>query len=182
MVLKFAVSKQEKVKDYPWVSTLVNSASEQINVAYVASLIKYGFCKKLLRYKWTSDQLNTFFLTFWLVTQQTSQVRTKVVNWSEVHLYRSNFLQNPYFSCFPIRTRFTLWPKFCSNSWISNSTVLSVLLFRNSRWKSSWQPNSSRMWLTIAADFSFYLKCLRIASHLFQLHQIVELRTARAPL
>ena len=43
MVLKFAVSKQEKVKDYPWVSTQVNSASEQINVAYVASLIKYGF-------------------------------------------------------------------------------------------------------------------------------------------
>ena len=29
-----------------------------------ASKLKYGFCKKLLRYKWTSDQLNTFFLTF----------------------------------------------------------------------------------------------------------------------
>ena len=24
--------------------------------------------------------------------------RTKVFNWSEVHFYRSNFLQNPYFS------------------------------------------------------------------------------------
>ena len=35
MVLKFAVSKQEKVKVYPWVSTQVNSASEQINVALV---------------------------------------------------------------------------------------------------------------------------------------------------
>jgi hypothetical protein len=26
-------------------------------------------------------------------------VRKKVFNWSEVHLYRSNFLQNPYFRC-----------------------------------------------------------------------------------
>ena len=53
--------------------------------------LRYGFCKKLLRYKWTSDQLNTFFLTFWLVCCVTSQkVRKKV--------YRSNFLQNPYFS------------------------------------------------------------------------------------
>ena len=25
-------------------------------------------------------------------------MKTKVFNWSEVHLYRSNFLQNPYFS------------------------------------------------------------------------------------
>ena len=62
-------------------------------------LLKYGFCKKLLRYKWTFDQLNTFLLTFcpdqcW----SGKKVRTKVFNWSEVHLYRSNFLQNPYFS------------------------------------------------------------------------------------
>ena len=27
--------------------------------------LKYGFHKKLLWYKWTSDKLNTFFLTFW---------------------------------------------------------------------------------------------------------------------
>ena len=36
----------------------------------------------------------------WLAvhTEQTSQkVRKKVFNWSEVDLYRSNFLQNPYF-------------------------------------------------------------------------------------
>ena len=33
MVTKFAVSKQFKVKDYPWVSTQVNSASRQTNVA-----------------------------------------------------------------------------------------------------------------------------------------------------
>jgi hypothetical protein len=30
----------------------------------ILRLLKYGFCKKLLWYKWTSDQLNTFFLTF----------------------------------------------------------------------------------------------------------------------
>ena len=30
------------------------------------------------------------------------KVRTKVFNWSEVHLYQSNFLQNPYFNCVPI--------------------------------------------------------------------------------
>ena len=28
------------------------------------SFLKYGFCKKLLWYKWTYDQLNTFVLTF----------------------------------------------------------------------------------------------------------------------
>ena len=28
------------------------------------------------------------------------KVRTKEFNWSEVHLYRSNFLQNPYFSIY----------------------------------------------------------------------------------
>ena len=54
--------------------------------------LKYGFCQKLLRYKWTSDQLDTFFLTFQHWSGQ------KVFKCSEVHLYRSNFLQNPYFS------------------------------------------------------------------------------------
>ena len=74
------------------------SVDASISWTYIA-VVKYGFCKKLLQYKWTSDQLNTFFLTFWLVTQQPSQkVREKVFNWSEDHLYWSNFLQNPYFS------------------------------------------------------------------------------------
>ena len=68
----------------PWRSLLVHEW-KCISVVE-ALLLKYGFCKKLLRYKWTSDQLNTFFLTFWLVCCV-----------SEVHLYRSNFLQNPYF-------------------------------------------------------------------------------------
>ena len=35
MVLKFVVSKQEKVKDYPWVSTQGNSGSGQINGAVI---------------------------------------------------------------------------------------------------------------------------------------------------
>ena len=39
------------------------------------------------------------------------KVRTKVFNWSEVHLYRSNFLQNPYFN--------TLW----------DSATFKILIF-----------------------------------------------------
>ena len=31
---------------------------------FPVSKLKYGFCKKLHRYKWTSDQLNPFVLTF----------------------------------------------------------------------------------------------------------------------
>ena len=63
------------------------------------SSLKYGFCKKLLWYKWTSDQFNTFVFTFCPDQCWSGQkVKTKVLNWSEVHLYRSNFLQNPYFS------------------------------------------------------------------------------------
>ena len=42
---------------------------------------------------------SSLFDWFDLCAQQTSQtVRKKVFNWSEVQLYRSNFLQNPYFS------------------------------------------------------------------------------------
>ena len=36
----------------------------------------------------------------WLVyvhSKTSQKVREKMFNWSEVHLYRSNFLQNPYF-------------------------------------------------------------------------------------
>ena len=53
--------------------------------------------------------------TFWnriytKVTQQNSQkVKKKVFNWSEVHLYRSNFLQNPVHSN-PVKK----WGKKCS--------------------------------------------------------------------
>ena len=61
-------------------------------------LVKYGFCKKLLRYKWTSDHLNTFFFKIGKEQVSLPILRKKVFNWSEVHLYRSNFLQNPYFS------------------------------------------------------------------------------------
>ena len=57
--------------------------------------LKHGFCKEFLRYKWTSDQLNTF----WPDQCWSGQtVRKNVFNWSEVHLYRCNFLQNPYFN------------------------------------------------------------------------------------
>ena len=47
----------------------------------------YGLCKKLLWYKWTSGQLNTF-----LPDQHWSgqKVRKKAFNWSEVHTLRSS--------------------------------------------------------------------------------------------
>ena len=68
-------------------------------IFYLGTRLKYGFCKNLLRYQWTSDKLNTFVLTFFPNQHWSGQkVRQKVFNWSEVHLYRSNFLQNPYFS------------------------------------------------------------------------------------
>ena len=70
--------------------------------------LKYGFCKKLIWYKWTSDQLNTFVLTFFPDQHWSGQkVRKKVFNWSEVHLYRSNFLQNPHFRGL---ARWGFWP------------------------------------------------------------------------
>ena len=33
----------------------------RFSVSFYVRILKYGFCKKLLQYKWTSDQLNTFF-------------------------------------------------------------------------------------------------------------------------
>ena len=33
-------------------------------LTYIPNALKYGFCKKLLRYKWTSVQLNTFVFIF----------------------------------------------------------------------------------------------------------------------
>ena len=44
---------------------------------------KYGFCKKLLQYKWTSDQLNTFVFTFF-----SRSVRTKVFHILERQHYK----------------------------------------------------------------------------------------------
>ena len=66
--------------------------------------LKYRFCKKLLRYKWNSDQLNTFGSLFsksvliqcWF-SSDLEKNKPKVCNWSEFHLNRSYFLQNPYF-------------------------------------------------------------------------------------
>ena len=82
---------------------------EVLRTVQMSILLKYGLCKKLLRYKWTSEQLNTFFLTFWLVCCVTSQkVRKKVFNWSDAHVYRRNFLQNPYFRELPILYTYAL--------------------------------------------------------------------------
>ena len=48
-------------------------------------------------YTWNMDFIRSYFGTnepvlIW------KKVRTKAFNWSEVHLYRSDFLQNPYFT------------------------------------------------------------------------------------
>ena len=49
----------------------------------------------------TRCQLNTFFLTTYLATHsKPSKKWGKSVQLAEVHLYRSYFLQNPYFNCF----------------------------------------------------------------------------------
>ena len=50
----------------------------------------------------TSVQMNTFFLIFCPVCCLfAGKARKKVFNWTEVHLYRSDFLQNPYFKYLP---------------------------------------------------------------------------------
>ena len=68
--------------------------------------LKYGFCKKLSQYKWSSDKLNTFSITFWPVC---CAHKAHTANWpkqeeKEVHLYQSNFLQNPYFRSWRLKT------------------------------------------------------------------------------
>ena len=54
---------------------------------FMSYCLKYGFCKKLLRYKWTSDQLNTFFLPFWLVCFVCTSNQSK-----SVQLVRGSFV------------------------------------------------------------------------------------------
>ena len=56
----------------------------------VVNAMNLGMCKKV--------KTNEPFLNYKLNTKSGKKVRTKVFNWSEVHFYRSNFLQNPYFS------------------------------------------------------------------------------------
>ena len=63
------------------VKTLVTT-TKGTRISDLHTSLKYGFCKKLHRYNSKTSQ----------------KVRKKMFNWSEVHLYRSNFLQNPYFS------------------------------------------------------------------------------------
>ena len=40
--------------------------------------------------------------------QNQSKSEEKMFNWSEVHLYRSNFLQNPYFNSDVLKKHFAL--------------------------------------------------------------------------
>ena len=90
--------KKSLYSNQTYSTLLVWFYNNDVIISILMHWLKYGFCKKLLRYKCTSDQLNTFFLT--VCTANQSKVWKKVFNWSEVHLYRSNFLQNPYFRTF----------------------------------------------------------------------------------
>ena len=59
--LKFAVSKQEKFKDYPWVETPVNSALGHINVTKVISEMKRLVEAKAYRKKNQADVHDPLF-------------------------------------------------------------------------------------------------------------------------
>ena len=63
----------------------------QIHEIHVLSFIfsddaqlKYGFCKKLLLYKWTSEQLNTFFIKIRFTLSPNLILMRKVFNCSEL--------------------------------------------------------------------------------------------------
>ena len=46
---------------------------------------------------WILKEVTLVQMKFWPVDHWSSQkVKKKVFNWSEVHLYQSNFFQNPY--------------------------------------------------------------------------------------
>jgi hypothetical protein len=55
------------------------------------TILKYGFCKKL-----TLVQMNLWPVEHFFSADPAKKWGKKVFNWSEVHLYWSNFLQNPY--------------------------------------------------------------------------------------
>ena len=73
-----------------------------------ASLLKYGFCKKLLLFECNSDQLNIswpflssllggFGVALLLHPPKSDDKNVQeMFNWSEFHSERNNFLQNPY--------------------------------------------------------------------------------------
>ena len=63
---------------------------------YFCGILNYGFCNKLLRCKWTSDQLNTFS-SLWLITQQTSQKSSQRFICIDVASYKILFGSRGYF-------------------------------------------------------------------------------------
>ena len=83
------------------------------------ALFQQKFLHHLLSTNWLKYLRTNEPLTSWTVfpslfgrftvhTQHTQQfgqkVRKKVFNWSDVHLYHSNFLQNPYFRSWRLKT------------------------------------------------------------------------------
>ena len=77
-----------------------------LNIKQILTIIKYGFCKKSLRKNETLTSCPFFFIFyhFWLGATanptKSDKKDEKKGQLVRVSFFRSDFLQNPYFSCF----------------------------------------------------------------------------------
>ena len=88
-----------------------------------------------------TDQITLFSSLF--VQRSWKKVRTKVFNWSEVHLYRSNFLQNPYFNryrSFPVLTKGKYVPQQCSLRYRNSNRFSFSSLFWPPKFRRGLEP------------------------------------------
>ena len=121
----------------------------------------------------TNEPLTSWRLFSSLVvhTKQTSQkVRKKVFNWSEVHLYRSNFLQNPYFrECSP-KFADAKWP-FKDHFWsffreLHEYQHTQRKLWNFENWCNGDVSKSAKLWLS-KSIFYICTKYSRLVIHSF---------------
>ena len=66
----------------------VSGVWKQDRYVFGYDLLNYGFCKKLLLYEWTSEQLNTFFIKIRFALSPQSNFDEK-----SVQLLRSSFVK-----------------------------------------------------------------------------------------
>ena len=82
-VLKLAVSKKEKLKDYPWVETQVNSEVEHINVTHVMTYFASG-SRRGCRWWWGSSvAIHAFFIR----SRSRRMIRVRVSRWKLSFLF-----------------------------------------------------------------------------------------------
>ena len=94
-LLQYNTSKRGRSETFSF-HFLLSLVDLQILIEVI--LLKYRICKKLLLYKWTSEQLNIFSSKLdWGLCANLILMK-KVFNYSEVHSWRSNFFKNKYFS------------------------------------------------------------------------------------